>query len=690
MRKTTGQCLMWQMRQMWTMGMLAQCVLTMGLLAVCGCGTTAATDAGATLDAAGGLDVKFGADTGKDAGSDVALTDGGGDTVGASDVPLLDVGADADASPDGGLLTCPGAPGCSCAGPTDCADTLCIDTPEGKRCAKPCADGCEKGFSCVDFSVGSGKKSACAPTWGKLCQPCGASQDCNSPGVVGALCVVEDEAGNFCGAPCVEDTDCPGGYTCTVAQSPEGPKAKQCVKTAVSGGAFGVCSCTQASKAVGLSTQCYANQKDSSGKTVGKCPGTRICGPTGLGDCILTALKPDVCDGIDNDCNGQVDDKATGCADGQSCVGGKCVGGCTPVNGGWTEWTWSTCTKACGGGTRDGSRTCTNPAPACGGSDCVGDANIQESCNTQACGDPGPELPKGTSSYSGPGQVVKGAIPAGVTSVVAQLWGAGGGGGFPGSGGAGGWVKVQFPVVQGDAIELRVASPGGVGNNTGGGGGGMSWLSLNSTVVVIAGGGGGAGVDGCSGCIGGTLSGQGGAGGAAGGNGQDGTNNNAYNTNSGGGKGGTVAAGGAGGAQTNASMYTNSCLKQAPSGAAGAGGPCWGGFQCAEGPQAVGELGGDACIGNGTGGAGGAGKFGGGSGAAMYTYSGGGGGGGSSWADVNVLVVDTATGYYTVPGGTTSSDYQGGAGQGGQGIFVSPSADKPHAGNPGLVVLKLL
>ena len=51
-----------------------------------------------------------------------------------------------------------------------------------------------------------------------------------------------------------------------------------------------------------------------------------------------------------------------------------------PVDGGWSDW--GTCSATCGGGTQ--TRTCTNPTPANGGANCVGDSS--QSCNTQSCG----------------------------------------------------------------------------------------------------------------------------------------------------------------------------------------------------------------------------------------------------------------------------------------------------------------
>ena len=56
------------------------------------------------------------------------------------------------------------------------------------------------------------------------------------------------------------------------------------------------------------------------------------------------------------------------------------------VDGGYSDFgDWSECSAECGGGTQTRSRTCTNPAPANGGADCVGDSTETRECNTQAC-----------------------------------------------------------------------------------------------------------------------------------------------------------------------------------------------------------------------------------------------------------------------------------------------------------------
>ena len=56
------------------------------------------------------------------------------------------------------------------------------------------------------------------------------------------------------------------------------------------------------------------------------------------------------------------------------------------VNGRYTEWSrWGDCSATCGGGELTKTRTCTDPAPANGGKDCVGVASLSQACNKHAC-----------------------------------------------------------------------------------------------------------------------------------------------------------------------------------------------------------------------------------------------------------------------------------------------------------------
>ena len=56
------------------------------------------------------------------------------------------------------------------------------------------------------------------------------------------------------------------------------------------------------------------------------------------------------------------------------------------VNGGWSDWSkYGTCSKICGGGIYYRSRTCDNPSPAHGGTDCTGSGTDNAPCNTQNC-----------------------------------------------------------------------------------------------------------------------------------------------------------------------------------------------------------------------------------------------------------------------------------------------------------------
>ena len=58
----------------------------------------------------------------------------------------------------------------------------------------------------------------------------------------------------------------------------------------------------------------------------------------------------------------------------------------TLVDGEWAAWSgWSSCDVTCDNGTQSRYRTCTNPAPAHGGLDCVGEGNETQECQEGLC-----------------------------------------------------------------------------------------------------------------------------------------------------------------------------------------------------------------------------------------------------------------------------------------------------------------
>ncbi|XP_027058955.1 A disintegrin and metalloproteinase with thrombospondin motifs adt-1-like isoform X3 [Pocillopora damicornis] len=73
-------------------------------------------------------------------------------------------------------------------------------------------------------------------------------------------------------------------------------------------------------------------------------------------------------------CTGQTRDK-------RNCNKKQC-----PVNGGWSSWSgWTSCSNSCGKGSRERTRSCTNPRPQHGGNSCSGSAKLVRSCNQQPC-----------------------------------------------------------------------------------------------------------------------------------------------------------------------------------------------------------------------------------------------------------------------------------------------------------------
>jgi hypothetical protein len=115
--------------------------------------------------------------------------------------------------------------------------------------------------------------------------------------------------------------------------------------------------------------------------------------------------------------------------------------------------------------------------------------------------------PSGSATFSFTGAAQSWTVPAGVSSIAVDLYGAQGGGGV--FGGPGGRVRAILAVSPGDVFQVNVGGAGGwngAGFNGGGaatnstfGGGGGTDLRKNGTAlanrVVVAGGGGGASSD---------------------------------------------------------------------------------------------------------------------------------------------------------------------------------------------------
>lgn len=171
---------------------------------------------------------------------------------------------------------------------------FCIQTPNGNVCAADCADLCPETWSCVP----EGGLLVCTPPEEEktLCQPCYTHGDCG--GDTEAYCVEYGPAGRFCGSFCHEDSPCPEGYGCT-PQDNDGSIINVCILL------NGTCECSAESIANQVSTPCYTIADGEN------CEGVRYCSDSGLTPCNVGI--DEFCDGVDNDCDGLTDEDLLGC-----------------------------------------------------------------------------------------------------------------------------------------------------------------------------------------------------------------------------------------------------------------------------------------------------------------------------------------------------------------------------------------
>jgi|APLak6261679142_1056127.scaffolds.fasta_scaffold00540_1 hypothetical protein len=192
----------------------------------------------------------------------------------------------------------------SCPEDERCATGLCdaVPGPNGtKVCLRPCTQTCRDTDICTRLGD---DRYACVPEKAGLCAQCQQDSDCPQPA---DKCIKLGDQ-NFCGRDCSFDGKCPNSFRCADATGVDGfPAPRQCQPTS------GTCECIAAT--TGQQVPCSATNN------FGTCNGVSVCRPPdGYTACSARTPTGEVCNGVDDDCNGMTDE---GIAD-LTCGLGEC------------------------------------------------------------------------------------------------------------------------------------------------------------------------------------------------------------------------------------------------------------------------------------------------------------------------------------------------------------------------------
>jgi len=248
------------------------------------------------------------------------------ETVALFDVApeLVDVGVEIDfggkieVQVDFGRGPGPGEAGWPCDNGAECDEGWCIKTAEGQQCTVACQEECPFDWACVLYTpMLPDQIFLCVPTVTDLCRPCRKNSECWTNDVdAGQTCVEYGAGGNFCGAGCDGNDDCPEGYQCGQADDVSGGLSKQCVLAA------GECDCKPWFVDDGATTDCYQTNE------WGTCLGERMCTATGLSACPAAQPADAGGKGHDDDCDGDVDEGLSG----TDCLVINTYGACAGTN----------------------------------------------------------------------------------------------------------------------------------------------------------------------------------------------------------------------------------------------------------------------------------------------------------------------------------------------------------------------
>ncbi|MGM0595589.1 MAG: hypothetical protein ACQES9_00970 [Myxococcota bacterium] len=209
-----------------------------------------------------------------------------------------------------------------CAGGSQCESKQCIETEDGPVCTQYCSDdlSCPEGYFCSwDPSLHSTEDSTelgdndmigfCRPVHNDtICKSCSNDEQCD---MIGGHCKDVGER-TYCLLDCMID-ECPSGFSCSTL----GDGFDYCIPDTDD------CTCTILTE--GRKVGCSLSNE------FGECPGTKTCyGDNGWSGCEGQMPGPEVCDGEDNNCDGNIDEGLLGTVEHCSMCFDACEGSGNP------------------------------------------------------------------------------------------------------------------------------------------------------------------------------------------------------------------------------------------------------------------------------------------------------------------------------------------------------------------------
>jgi subtilisin-like proprotein convertase family protein len=174
----------------------------------------------------------------------------------------------------------------------DCESGWCVPYLQGHVCTQACDKECEEGWFCrIVGNMGSDVVSICMPPGDLLCAPCTSPADCD-----GGFCLPLDprDGRSYCLQACTAGA-CRAGFVCDELVLQEESLGELCLPVS------GTCSCTEQNE--GLDRLCTV------GNELGTCLGREVCqAAEGWVGCTARTPVPELCNLVDDDCNGLVDD----------------------------------------------------------------------------------------------------------------------------------------------------------------------------------------------------------------------------------------------------------------------------------------------------------------------------------------------------------------------------------------------